>query len=82
VLIVWSLDRIVRLGAEDALRIFRQFRERGCVLVSVKESWLNGSPEAEYRLGREAVAGYRLGQVAGIPAGPGSGWRGCPGRMA
>ena len=45
VLIVWSLDRIVRLGAEDALRIFRQFRERGCTLISVKESWLNGSPE-------------------------------------
>jgi len=47
VLIVWTLDRIVRLGAEDALRIFRQFRERGCVLISVKESWLNGSPEVQ-----------------------------------
>jgi DNA invertase Pin-like site-specific DNA recombinase len=47
VLIVWALDRIVRLGAEDALRIFRQFRERGCVLISVKESWLNGSPEVQ-----------------------------------
>lgn len=47
VLIVWALDRIVRLGAEDALRIFRQFRERGCVLISVKESWLNGSSEVQ-----------------------------------
>ena len=47
VLIVWTLDRIVRLGAEDALRIFRQFRERGCVLISVKESWLNGSPDVQ-----------------------------------
>lgn len=47
VLIVWSLDRIVRLGAEDALRIMRQFRERGCIVVSVKESWLNGSPEVQ-----------------------------------
>jgi DNA invertase Pin-like site-specific DNA recombinase len=47
VLIVWSLDRIVRLGAEDALRIFRQFRERGCVIISVKESWLNGSSEVQ-----------------------------------
>jgi len=47
VLIVWSLDRIVRNGAEDALRIMRQFRERGCTVVSVKESWLNGSPEVQ-----------------------------------
>jgi len=48
VLIVWALDRIVRDdegGAEAALRIFRQFRQRGCTVVSVKESWLNGSPE-------------------------------------
>jgi putative DNA-invertase from lambdoid prophage Rac len=47
VLVVWSLDRIVRLGAEDALRIFRRFRERGCVIISVKESWLNGSGEVQ-----------------------------------
>lgn len=47
VLIVWALDRIVREGAEDALRVFRQFRQRGCIVVSVKESWLNGSPEVQ-----------------------------------
>jgi DNA invertase Pin-like site-specific DNA recombinase len=47
VLIVWSLDRIVREGAEDALRIFRQFRQRECMVVSVKESWLNGAPEVQ-----------------------------------
>jgi DNA invertase Pin-like site-specific DNA recombinase len=47
VLIVWSLDRIVRNGAEEALRIFRQFNDRGCTVVSVKESWLNGSPEVQ-----------------------------------
>jgi DNA invertase Pin-like site-specific DNA recombinase len=50
VLIVWALDRIVRDdegGAEAALRIFRQFRQRGCIVVSVKESWLNGSPEVQ-----------------------------------
>lgn len=44
------LDRIVRddeSGAEAALRIFRQFRQRGCMVVSVKESWLNGSPEVQ-----------------------------------
>lgn len=47
VLVVWSLDRICRTGAEDALRIIRQFRQRGCVLVSVRESWLNASPEVQ-----------------------------------
>lgn len=47
VLIVWALDRITREGAEGALRILRQFRERGCTVVSVKESWLNGSPEVQ-----------------------------------
>ena len=46
-LIVWALDRITREGAEGALRIIRQFRERGCTVVSVKESWLNGSPEVQ-----------------------------------
>ena len=45
VIIVWALDRITRKGAEDALRLIRQFRERGCTLVSVQESWLSGSPE-------------------------------------
>lgn len=47
VLIVWALDRLTREGAEGALRILRQFRERRCVVVSVKESWLNGSPEIQ-----------------------------------
>jgi len=47
VVVVWALDRITREGAEGALRIIRQFRERGCTLVSVKESWLNGSPEVQ-----------------------------------
>lgn len=47
VIIVWALDRITREGAEGALRIIRQFRERGCIVVSVKESWLNGAPEIQ-----------------------------------
>lgn len=50
VLIVWALDRIIRDsegGAEAALRLFREFRKRGCIVVSVKESWLNGSPEVQ-----------------------------------
>lgn len=48
VLVVWALDRIVRddeSGAEAALRIIRQFRQRGVTVVSVRESWLNGAAE-------------------------------------
>lgn len=47
VFIVWALDRLTRGGAEDALRLIRQFRERGCTVVSVRESWLNASPEVQ-----------------------------------
>jgi DNA invertase Pin-like site-specific DNA recombinase len=50
VLVVWALDRIVRDeggGAEAALRLVRQLRERGCIMVSVQESWLNGNPEIQ-----------------------------------
>jgi DNA invertase Pin-like site-specific DNA recombinase len=50
VLVVWALDRIIRNedgGAEAALRLVRQLRERGCILVSVREEWLNGSPEIQ-----------------------------------
>lgn len=47
ILIVWALDRVTREGAEGALRVIRQFRERGCTIVSIKESWLNGSPEVQ-----------------------------------
>jgi len=36
--------------AEDVLRIVRQFRERSCILPSVKESWLNSSPEVQQLL--------------------------------
>lgn len=47
VLVVWALDRITRGGAEDTLRILRELRQRGCTLVSVKESWLNNSPQVQ-----------------------------------
>jgi putative DNA-invertase from lambdoid prophage Rac len=47
VLIVWALDRLTRQGAEGTLRILRQFRERGCIVVSVQESWLNAAPEIQ-----------------------------------
>jgi DNA invertase Pin-like site-specific DNA recombinase len=47
VLVIWALDRVTREGAEGALRILRQFRDRDCAVVSVKESWLNGSSEVQ-----------------------------------
>lgn len=63
VLIVWALDRIVRddeSGAEAALRIIRQFRQRGVTLLSIKEDWLNGSPEVQDLL--VAFAGWQAQQ--------------------
>jgi DNA invertase Pin-like site-specific DNA recombinase len=42
-----GLDRITREGAEGALRIIPQFRERHCTVLSVRESWLNGSLEVQ-----------------------------------
>lgn len=47
VLVVWALDRITREGADGALRIIRQFKQRRCLVVSVKESWLNAAPEVQ-----------------------------------
>jgi DNA invertase Pin-like site-specific DNA recombinase len=60
VLVVWALDRITREGAEGALRIIRQFRERRCTVLSVRESWLNGSPEVQDVL--VAFAGWMAAQ--------------------
>ena len=60
VLVIWALDRITREGAEGALRVIRQFRERGCTVISVKESWLNGSPEVQDIL--VAFAGWMAAQ--------------------
>jgi DNA invertase Pin-like site-specific DNA recombinase len=45
ILVVWAADRLSREGIEDLLRIVRQLRERGVVLVSVQEPWLSGSDE-------------------------------------
>ena len=87
VIIVWSLDRIVRSdqgGAEAALRIIRQFRQRGVTLVSVRESWLNGSPEVQdvlvafagwmaeqesNRRSERVRAGLARRRAAGLPVG-------------
>jgi len=47
VLVAWSLDRLTREGAEGALRLVRQLRERGCTLMTVQQPWLNGTPEIQ-----------------------------------
>jgi len=60
VIVVWALDRITREGAEGALRVIRKFRERGCTVISVKESWLNSSPEVQDIL--VAFAGWMAAQ--------------------
>ena len=56
VVVVWALDRITRLGIEALLRIIRQLRENGAVLMSVQESWMNGSPETQDLMA--SVAGW------------------------
>ena len=43
VLVVWSLDRLTRLGIEATLRTLREFADRDCVVLSIHEPWLNGS---------------------------------------
>lgn len=47
ILVVWALDRVTREGAEGALRLVRQLKDRGVTLVSIKESWLNAAPEVQ-----------------------------------
>src|SRR5262249_46820018 len=47
VLRVWPVARFPREEAEGVLRLNRQFRERGCKVLSVKEGWLNTSPEVQ-----------------------------------
>ena len=60
VIVVWALDRITREGAEGALRVIRQFAQRGCKVLSVKESWLNAAPEVQDSL--VAFAGWMAQQ--------------------
>lgn len=47
VLVVWALDRITREGAEAVLRLKRMFAERGCTLMSTKETWISGTSGIE-----------------------------------
>jgi DNA invertase Pin-like site-specific DNA recombinase len=43
VLLVWALDWLEREGVEATLRLLRQFRERGVMVWSMKESWTETS---------------------------------------
>jgi hypothetical protein len=59
--------------------VFRQFRQRGCVVLSVKESWLNGSPEDTVLLRRlHALVfiehGTRRMHLGGVTANPAGEW--------
>ncbi|HMG43047.1 MAG TPA: recombinase family protein [Acidimicrobiales bacterium] len=45
VLLVWALDRLSREGIEPMLKVMRQFRERGVLVLSHSESWTDGPPE-------------------------------------
>lgn len=39
VLLVWSLDRLSRGGAESILKIVREFEETGVHVISIQEDW-------------------------------------------
>jgi DNA invertase Pin-like site-specific DNA recombinase len=84
VLIVWAADRLTRGGAEDLLRLIRQFREQGVAVVSVQEPWLSSTPEIadvlvalagwnaqqeSARRSRRIRAGLELRKAAGLPVG-------------
>ena len=84
VLIIWSLDRLTRGGAEDALRLLRKFRERSTQVISIQEPWLNGSPEVQdvlvafagwmaqqesARKSERVRAGLARRKAAGLPVG-------------
>lgn len=67
VLVVWSLDRIVRSGsepgmssAEEALRLIRKLNQAGVALLSTKEAWLSTDSEVQSVL--ISFAGWLAGQ--------------------
>ena len=67
VIVVWALDRLTREGAEGALRVIRQFRERGCAVKALQPqgAGLPGiPPQTRTRLGT-ATAVKENGRVGG-----------------
>src|SRR6516162_6755005 len=47
VLLVWALDRLERGGIEPTLRVMRQLRERGVLVVSLQEPWTGAGREMQ-----------------------------------
>lgn len=47
VLLVWALDRLERGGIEPTLRVMRQLRERGVLVVSMQEPWTDAGGEMQ-----------------------------------
>ena len=83
-LICWALDRLTRGGAEQTLKLIRQFRERGVLIVSIQEPWLGVSPETQdvlvafigwvaqqesARRSERIKAGLARRKAAGLPVG-------------
>jgi DNA invertase Pin-like site-specific DNA recombinase len=62
VLVVWALDRITREGIEELLKLIRQLRERKVTLISLQESWVNGTDATTELL--VAIAGWMAQQEA------------------
>lgn len=58
-LLCWALDRLTREGAEAFLRVYRQFNEIGCQVISLTEPWT----ETADPLMRELVLGI-MGSIA------------------
>lgn len=50
VLLTWALDRLSREGVEATLALLRQFRERGVMVWSQKESWTETSDPRQAEL--------------------------------
>ena len=47
VLLVWARDRLERGGIEPTLRVMRQLRERGVLVVSLQEPWTGAGREMQ-----------------------------------
>lgn len=50
VMLVRALDRLERGGIEPTLRVMRQLRERGVLVVSMQEPWTDAGGEMQERL--------------------------------
>ncbi len=90
VLLVWALDRLERGGIEPTLRVMRQLRERGVLVISLQEPWTNAGGEMQelltaimawvarigsQRRSERVRAGLARRKAAGLPVGGSPGQR-------